>query len=282
MYLFITGSNGYIGRNFIKRAVKKKYKIFALTSKKKNKKIKNVKWLVGPIDKNWKELKKADILIHFAAAGTYNKYCTIDKTFKFNVLRSSKLILNAINANCKNWLIITTNREKQINKMILKKKKINLNSKIEHHNYALTKYIFSEFCKKLSKIYNTKCKIIRLFHIYGGDEKKSRLWPQLQIAAKKNKNLEMTSGEQVYDFNYIDDVIDGLLKCLNFNFKKTYPQEIHLASGKRMSVKKFALKIWKKNESKGKILFSAIKKFDKNSYLPDKKNLFKIKFREPI
>ena len=62
MRLFVTGSNGYIGRNFIKKAAKKNYKIYAVTRKKKNKKIKNVKWLVGSIDKKWNELKKTDIL----------------------------------------------------------------------------------------------------------------------------------------------------------------------------------------------------------------------------
>lgn len=38
MKLFITGANGYIGRNFIKYAVKQNIKIFAVTSKKKIKK----------------------------------------------------------------------------------------------------------------------------------------------------------------------------------------------------------------------------------------------------
>ena len=55
MNLFVTGANGYIGRNLIKKASKKGIKIFALTSKKKNRKIKNVTWLFGPIDKFWKE-----------------------------------------------------------------------------------------------------------------------------------------------------------------------------------------------------------------------------------
>ena len=35
MRLFVTGSNGYIGRNFIKKTAKKNYKIYAVTRKKK-------------------------------------------------------------------------------------------------------------------------------------------------------------------------------------------------------------------------------------------------------
>ena len=45
MNIFVTGSNGYIGSEFIKKAAKKGFKIFAVTRKKKNRKIRNVKWL---------------------------------------------------------------------------------------------------------------------------------------------------------------------------------------------------------------------------------------------
>ena len=40
MNLFVTGANGYIGGNFIKKASMKGYKIFALTRKKKIRKLK--------------------------------------------------------------------------------------------------------------------------------------------------------------------------------------------------------------------------------------------------
>lgn len=42
MNLFVTGANGYIGSNFIKKASKLNFKIYALTRKKVNKNIKNV------------------------------------------------------------------------------------------------------------------------------------------------------------------------------------------------------------------------------------------------
>ena len=50
-------------------------------------------------------------------------------------------------------------------------------------------------------------------------KKKTRLWPLLNHYSKKNKNLDMTSGHQTYDFNHINDVIDGLIECLNFKRK---------------------------------------------------------------
>ncbi len=280
MKLFITGSNGYLGRNFIQKAVKKNIQIFAVTRKKNNKKIRNVKWLVGSIDKNWAELKKSDILIHFATVGAYDKNVNFKKAHDFNVVKSSHLLMNAINSNCKKWLIISTNKEEKIEKLKKINKISNSASDQLHYNYALTKFIFSELCKTYSKIFNVKCRILRLFHVYGNDEPKFRLWQLLHFHSLNNINLKMSSGYQKYDFNHVDDVVDGLLDALNFKKKnKKFPQTWDLASGKSMSVRTFAKKIWKKNNSKSKILFSKIKSFDKENYLTNKKRLWKIKFR---
>ena len=103
MKIFLTGANGYIGRNFLKRAAIKGHKIYAVTRKKNNKKIKNVSWLVGPIDKKWKELEKANVLLHLATVGGYEKFPKFKQCYEFNVIKSTNLILNALEANCKNY-----------------------------------------------------------------------------------------------------------------------------------------------------------------------------------
>ena len=51
----MTGGTGFIGKQFIRQATKEGNYIFATTRKRTNKKIKNVKWLVGPFEKNWNE-----------------------------------------------------------------------------------------------------------------------------------------------------------------------------------------------------------------------------------
>ncbi len=282
MKIFVTGANGYLGRNFIDKAIKKNFKIFAVTRKKKNKKLKNVKWLVGSIGQKWNELAKADVLLHFATVGAYDKFSNINETFDFNVNLSTKLLLNSIESNCKKWVIVSTNKEKKIQR-ILKTRNNNNNKYFSepHFNYALTKYLFTQIAKNLSKSFNVKCRIVKLFHVYGEDEKKTRLWPLLNYHSKNNKDLNMTSGHQTYDFNHIDDVIDGLIECINFKVKnKSFPQEWDLASGKSMTVREFAKNIWKKNKAKSKINFSSIKNFDSANYLVDKKILWKINHRK--
>ena len=96
-----------------------------------------------------------------------------------------------------------------------------------------------------------------MFHVYGKNEHKDRLWPSL-INAAKNKNFYMTKGDQIRDFCYIDNVILSLLEALNFQFRsENFPQS-WISLGKKKSVKQFAREIWKKYESRGKLIFNKI------------------------
>tara|TARA_B100000989_G_scaffold287427_1_gene257044 strand:+ start:264 stop:1130 length:867 start_codon:yes stop_codon:yes gene_type:complete len=284
MKLFVTGANGYIGRNFINKASIKGFKIFALTRKKKNRKIKNVTWLVGPIDKFWKELNKDVILVHLAAAGAKREKGQNLKKFKnFNVTKSKRLLKNAVKSNCNKWIIISTNKEKRIEKARITNSIIKKNKYDHDFNYALSKYLFTQECLKIAKENRIKCRILRLFHIYGRDENKSRLWPLLINAAKKNINFKMSSGDQLTDFNHIDDVVDGILDATNFDKKnkKKYPQLWDMASGRSMTVKKFANAIWTKFKPKSKILFDKLEVYDQTNYKVQKNFHWKIKFTKP-
>ena len=120
-----------------------------------------------------------------------------------------------------------------------------------------------------------------MFHVYGNDEPSFRLWKLLNYHSANNLDLKMSSGYQKYDFNHIDDVVEGLIEATDFKKrKKTFPQVFLLR--KSMSVRTFAKKIWNKNNSKREFSFSKIKKsLITNNYLTNKKRLWKIKFREP-
>ena len=92
----------------------------------------------------------------------------------------------------------------------------------------------------------------------------------------------MSVAEQKTDFNYIDNIIDGLINALNFDLKKRYfPQIWEMGSGKTMSVKKFAKLIWNKLNPSSKIIFSKIKNYDKKSFKIKKDNHWKISYTSP-
>ena len=53
---------------------------------------------------------------------------------------------------------------------------------------------------------------VRLFNVYGPGEPEARLLPYLAHRASEGLPVEVTAGEQLRDFTYVDDVADGLLR----------------------------------------------------------------------
>jgi|MDTF01.1.fsa_nt_gb nucleoside-diphosphate-sugar epimerase len=277
MKIFLTGGTGFIGKKFIKEATKLKHIIYAVTRKKKKSNEKNLKWLIGNIDSDWSEyLKKSDVLIHMAAAGVNNKI-SLKKAVEANVLKPYKLLINAINSNCTNWLIIGSASE--YGRQAKYKKKLTSKTKeMPETTYERTKYLFSRLSISLSKKFKTKCRVMRLFNVYGEGENNERLWPSLKKAAEFNKDLKMTDGTEIRDFVSVNEVAKKILSASNF--KKTnnrFPQIWHIASGKPITVRKFAQKKWKEFNAKGKLLFGRIEVISKNNYISEKKSIWGIK-----
>ena len=258
--------------------MKKNYKIYATTRRKKNIRKKNLFWLKGPIDKNWHELKQCEILVHLASEGVYRKFTSFRKCYSYNVNASLKLLENCIKAKCLKWILIGSCFEKSIKNFTDLEKELKKGKKLPFHNYAMSKFIFAKKSFEIAKKNNIKCRLLKLFHVYGKNENKDRLWPSLINAAKKNKNFYMTKGEQIRDFCYIDNVVSSLLDTLNFQHNgKNFPQKWDFATGKKKSVKKFAKEIWNKYKPSSKLIFDEFSDYNDNDYIANKKKLWKIK-----
>ncbi len=275
MKIFLTGGSGFIGKKFIKEAISAGHTIYAVTRKKRKKK-KNLVWLQGSLDDDWIEyLKKSKVLVHMAAAGV-NKQIGLEASIETNILKPHKLLINAINSKCLNWVIIGSASEygKQAR---LKKPLTNKTIEMPETNYEVTKNLFTKLSIFLSKKYKIKCRIMRLFNVYGDGENKQRLWASMKIAAKKNKDFKMSEGKEIRDFINVDKVAKVILNSIDFKIKnKSFPQVWHIASGKPTTVKSFALKNWKEYKTKRKILFGKVKVKIKKNYISDKKSIWNV------
>ena len=160
-----------------------------------------------------------------------------------------------------------------------KKKKLTFKTQeLPETAYERTKYLFSNLSISLSKEFKTKCRIMRLFNVYGEGESNKRLWPSLKKAAEFNRDFKMTNGTEIRDFISVDEVVKKILSATNFKISSNYfPQIWHIASGKPISVRRFAQKKWKEFNAKGKLLFGRIKVKYKNNYISEKKSIWGIK-----
>ena len=262
MNILVTGASGFIAQNFIKYSLKKNIKIIAISRKKKSFSSKNLKWIVGKFNKiKIEKIGKFEILVHFASEGTkINSRNNQKKIFKVNVFDSKDLILNAIKNNCQKFMIISSSSE--YGKLNIKKNGVKKEDfKFPNDIYGLSKLIFNNIVKKLSKKHKCKFRIMRLFPVYGDGEDKKRLYSKIKYCALKNKNLILNNPYEVRDFSNIDFVVKNLFDALNFNKNKfKYYKSFHVSESNKLTVLEFSKIIWKRFRATEKIIFKNEKK----------------------
>jgi nucleoside-diphosphate-sugar epimerase len=118
------------------------------------------------------------------------------------------------------------------------------------------------------KKFNFPFTALRLYQAYGPKQDVNRLIPYIIKSCLQNKEFPCTSGTQLRDFLYIDDMIDLIFNI--FNNEKSRGQIFNVGSGKKMSVKKLILSIVKITK-KGRPGFNKIKmrKDENNKMYPD-------------
>ena len=256
MKIFLTGASGFIGKNFSKLAIKNGYFIYAPTRKNKKNKIKNLEWLRGDFDINWKkELSDSDILVHLAASDL--RTTDSKEIYETNIFRSINLLKNAIKYKCKKWLIISTSSEYGLvkkNKCIKFSKKTN---RIPEDDYGLSKAIFTDSCINLAKKFNCKARIMRIFPVYGPGENKKRLYPSLLRAAKKGDDFFIKNPFETRDFTNVKFVSKILFDAMNFKKKGFRSHQVwHVSENKPELIRSFVKKYWENYNSKGKLILN--------------------------
>lgn len=117
---------------------------------------------------------------------------------------------------------------------------INIDTSLERHlnAYTLSKKQFVEWLQRESAI--VQCVNLRLEHMYGpGDDNKKFLPWLIEQLANSVPSIDLTAGEQLRDFIYIDDVVSALLLLMRKADALPPFCTFDVASGNLTSVKSF-------------------------------------------
>ena len=253
--ILIAGGSGFIGYHLAKKALKKRYSVSIISTKRPLKKryLKKVKYIYCDIT-NKKKLKKKlnsnfDFIVNLAG---YVNHQEKTKTY------------NSHYKGCKNLADI-----------FLKKKFISFlqigssaeygHSKAPHSeftkcdiksNYAKAKFDAHNYLNKLYRKNDFKFNVIRLYQVYGPKQELNRFIPIVIHNCLKNKNFPSSEGKQSRDFLFIDDVVNAIFKVLNN--KKSVNQTYNIGFGKPLNIKSLIMKIVNLCKG-GKPLFGKIK-----------------------
>ena len=102
-------------------------------------------------------------------------------------------------------------------------------------SYSFSKFAATEFLKMLHKTESFPAIIVRPFLVYGPGQGHQRFLPQVISACLKDVSFASSNGEQLRDFCYINDIVDGLFSALES--KDCYGEVFNLASGRPISIR---------------------------------------------
>lgn len=104
--------------------------------------------------------------------------------------------------------------------------------------YAASKASALDFGVNVAKDNDIPFIHLRLFGVYGEGEYSKRLLPDVYKNLSQNNKVKLTSGTQIRDWIYIDDVIEALYCILNINISDITKDLIYnICSGEGSSVK---------------------------------------------
>ena len=262
--ILVTGGAGFIGSHLVKRLINEGAKVSVIV---KYNSIIDCPRLVQVWDKinvieadlrnidSVNEMRKIsfDLVFHLAA---YN-----------HVGDSFKHVLENVNSNFISTINLLNNGPK-IKKLIHMgtseiygiQTKLPFNVK-EMPNpmspYAVTKYASELFSLLKSKSNNLNLICVRPFNTFGPFQSEKAIIPEMIIKCLQNKEIKTTGGKQTREFNYIENIIDGIL-FLNKKVKHTI-EPINVGSNTPITIKNLVKKIHKYSKSDSKLRIGSLK-----------------------
>ncbi len=259
--ILIAGGTGFIGYHLAKRCLKLNWKVVSISTKppKKNRKLENVNYLILDISNQKILFEKLssnyDYVVNLAG---YVDHSHKVKTMKSHFNGCKNLSLFFLNSKIKKFIQVGSCIEYGKIKSPQIEKKNNIQK--TYSVYGKAKLLSTKFLLKLSKEQNFPSVIIRLYLVYGPNQDTNRVIPSTIKNAIENKKFPCSSGKQLRDFIYVEDVIDAIIKILkNKNVKG---EIINIGSGKPIAIKKVILKICK-------LVNSGIPQFNKIKFRKD-------------
>ena len=264
--VLVAGGTGFIGFHVLKSFNPKKYVLHSLSTKypEKKRKVKNVKYLICDITKKSNLNKK--IFINYDHVINLSGY--IDHSKKIKTIKSHyNGLKNLVNffkkKNIKTFMQIGSCLEYGN----IKSPQREINYSKPRNYYAFAKSNASKYLVKAGLNFDIPYIILRLYQVYGPNQKFDRLIPFVINSCLNDKKFPCTNGLQVRDFLYVEDLVRLIRIIIQKRERKLI---FNVGSGNPIKVKS-VIKNISKYIKKGKPNFNAIKmrKDEIKSLYPD-------------
>jgi UDP-glucose 4-epimerase len=250
--ILVTGSSGTLGTALCETLLNRGFDVVGVDIKpnKWNEKVQEATINLDLRDDNLSEKlpPNIDLVIHLAAnARVYN--LVVDPSLaRDNFLISFNVLEYMRNAGIKK-LIFSSSREVYGNsdKMIYSEEDAHI--KCCESPYTASKISGEALIHAYNQCYGIDFIILRFSNVYGKYDESDRVVPLFIKLTKEGKDLIVYGKDKVLDFTYIDDTIDGMMRCIE-EFEDVKNDTFNIASGESVPILEVAQII--KNLLKGK------------------------------
>lgn len=207
----LTGGSSYIGKHVTKQLHLNGWKVIHLVRKKLKKKI-NSKIIYLKINKQFLQPSKLNklnrektVFIHLAS------YTSTKKEIKN--------LDNYINSNVKlGTTLLSFMHKYKFKKLIVSESywQFDQQGNLGGNNlYSLTKSFLSMIIKYFAMNYKFSVYCLVLFDVYGPNDERKKILNTIINSKNKMSKINLTSGEQIMDYTFIDDVAKAFVKFSN-------------------------------------------------------------------
>ena len=262
MRIFVTGGTGFLGSHFIKQACESGMEVRALRRPGSRTVIaipNGPDWLDGTLDDfPDSALQDVDAVVHFASNGVSPQKTDWQTAVDINVSKSIAFIAAACKAGVPRILLSGSCFEFGV--AAEEFDFIPADAPLRPQGpYAGSKAAFAVLAEAMAKTSDSEFVLLRPFHFYGEGQHPDNFWPALRKAALSGEDFDMTPGEQLRDYQPVEETADSFLAALrHWPGKKGTMHVANLGSGKPVQLKDFALHFWKKWDTKGRLRIGAL------------------------
>lgn len=242
--VLITGATGFLGSNITNALVENDYIVYAIHRQGSDfyrcKKYYNkINWINVTLP-SWKDSfpdRKFDILIHTAWHGIDSKSRDNWELQLINFDFSKEIFEYAADRGVKK--IIALGSQAEYGVYHNKANEDDVPYPIEA--YGAVKLLTLHLLNSFATIKKIEWYWIRVFSVFGTNENKNSLIPSVILKLKKGSEVELTSGNQKYDYMHSDDFVNNLLNVVETS--KNCSGVFNLCSGNEIEIKSLLLKL---------------------------------------
>jgi len=242
MKIAVTGASGFIGRHLLPVLIVAGHDVIAVVRDKETINDLDVNCVIVEHEISnenndvFEKLGKPDVLLHLAWGGLANYYSLhhIDTELPtyYDFIRSM------VESGVKHVAVIGTCFEYGMQSGMLSEE---LDTK-PSNPYGYAKDALRKQLQFLQKEFDFSLAWMRLFYMHGEDQPGNTLYSQLRSAVQRgNSTFNMSGGEQLRDYLYIDQVVHHIAKIV---LKNEDIGVVNVCSGKPVSVRRL-VESWK-------------------------------------